>query len=165
MDGFRSGYEAVAWAIRRTKTPIIDGPSLGALSRKSGSHDVLPTLDKWEKLAEASLILLNVERSCTRLEHAAVWTYFTGCTVVASAMLIQHIANESGRDRWFVRDVVLSWARDRPQHTLVWWARKYSVDKSTVTRWSQSIGRRLDNHFRNGLAKVEDRLFETGHCS
>jgi hypothetical protein len=133
------------------------------MASTTGYHDVLPTLNRWEKLAEASLILLNVQRACTPLEHAAVWTYFTGGTVTGSEHIATAVAKELGKDRWFVRDCVLSWARDRPKHSQKWWARKYGVSEMAISRWRTLVIRSLDNDFRNGLAKSEDRLFESGH--
>ena len=162
---FRSGYDAISWARRRTKTPIIDSPSIWRLASKSGYHDVLPTLNRWEKLAEASLIVLNIHRACTPIEAAAVWTYFTGGTVIGTEQLTRHVSKQLGKDRWFVRDCVLSWSRDRPKHSQKWWAKKYGVSEMAVSRWSTSVKRMLDNSFRNGLAKTEDRLYETGHVS
>ena len=165
-DGeFRSGYEAIGWALRRVSIPIIDGPSVWDLGRKEGFREFMPGLDPWEKVAEAALILQNVDRACRGGEKATLMTYFTGGTVRETGMLIHYLSKTLGRDRWFVKDIVMLWARGIKGHTQDWWARKYGVSQSTINRWSIKIRQVLDGLFSIGLSRCEDILLESGHVS
>ncbi len=163
-DGFRSGYEAIGWALRRVNTPIIDGPSIWELGRKEGSRDFMPGLDQWDKVAEAALILKNMERACKVQHRTVIMTYFTGGTVRETAILIEYLAREFQRDRWFVMEVVLHWAKGKKmRHTTQWWAKKHGVSQSTITRCSQRIRQRLDDLFQFGMGILDEALVESGH--
>jgi len=162
-EGFRSGYEAVGWALRKVNTPIIDGPTVWEMGRKVGYREMLPGLDPWEKLAEAALILKNMERACSLVERTAVLSYFTGGTTEDVVILAKKISRDLGRDRWLVLDVCKAWARDQSRHSSEWWANKYGVNVRTIQRWALKIRRMLDEYFQNGLSKTEDQLRESGH--
>ena len=162
-EGFRSGYEAIGWALRRTKTPIVDGPNVWLMGRKTGYRDMMPTLDAWEKLAEAALILKNVDDSCSLSEQAAVFAYFTGGRTPESELLITKISRELRRDRWFVQDCVWGWSRGRPIHSSEWWGKRYNLNERTIRRWSLKIRQQLDDLFSMGLSRAEDSLRESGH--
>jgi len=162
-EGFRSGYEAIGWALRRTSTPIVDGPSIWELGRKEGSRDFMPELNDWEKLAEAALILRNVERCCRPHHEAIILTYFMGGTVVETAVLISYISKNLGRDKWFVQDIVMNWARGWRGHTGDWWAKKYRVSIRTIQRWALKIKQMLSDMFDFAMSLVDDALVESGH--
>lgn len=162
-DGFASAYEAIGWALRRVNTPIIDGPSVWDMGRKEGYREFMVGLNPWEKVAEASLILQNVDRACRGGERCAVMTYFTGGTVVETGMLIHYISKIIGRDRWFVKDIVLLWAKGRKGHTQEWWSKKYGVSQQAISRWGLKIRQLLDTLFSVGLSRCEDILTESGH--
>ena len=96
-------------------------------------------------------------------ERCAVMTYFTGGTVSETAMLIHYISKTLGRDRWFVKDIVLQWAKGMKGHTQEWWARKYGVSQQAISRWGLKIRQLLDTLFSIGLSRCEDALLESGH--
>jgi hypothetical protein len=162
-EGFKSGYEAIGWALRRTRTPIIDGPNVWLMGRKTGYRDMMPTLDAWEKLAEAALILKNLDRSCPLAEQAAVVAYFTGGRTYQAEVLVTKISHDLRRDKWFVQDCVWGWSRGRPIHSLEWWSKRYKIHLRTIQRWSTKIQQQLDTLFSVGLSRAEDALRESGH--
>lgn len=162
--GFSNAYEAVGWALRRVNTPVIDGPTVWDMGKKSSGREFMPDLDAWEKVAEAALILKNMERSCSRQQEAVILTYFTGGTVYETGVLVESIARQFGRDRWFVAEIVLHWAKGKKMlHTTEWWAAKYRVNQSTVTRWSQKIREKLDELLGSAMGVLHDALTESGH--
>ena len=124
---------------------------------------MMPTLDAWEKLAEAALILKNVDDSCSMPERAAVFAYFTGGRTPQSELLIKKISRELRRDRWFVQDIVWGWSRGRPIHSSEWWGKRYNLNERTIQRWSLKIRQQLDDLFSMGLSRAEDSLRESGH--
>jgi len=124
---------------------------------------MMPTLDAWEKLAEAALILKNVDDSCSLPEQAAVFAYFTGGRTPESELLITKISRELRRDRWFVQDCAWSWSRGRPIHSTEWWGKRYNLNERTIQRWSLKIRQQLDDLFSMGLSRAEDSLRESGH--
>lgn len=163
-DGFVNSHEAIGWALRRVRTPIYDRPSIWDLGRKTSGRDFLPGLNEWDKVAEAGLILKNMERHCAKQHQAVILTYFTGGTVRETGVLIEYLAKLFGRDKWFVMEIVLNWAKGkRMRHTTEWWAKKYGVNQSTITRWTQKIKEKLDELFEYGMSVVDDALIASGH--
>jgi len=163
-NGFRNSYEAIGWALRRVNTPVIDSPTIWDLGKKSAGRDFMPELDQWEKVAEAALIIRKMETSCSPQHKSVILTYFTGGTVYETGVLIQWIADSFRRDRWFVMEIVLHWAKGKKMmHTTEWWAAKYGVNQSTVTRWSQKIREKLDELFEFAMSVLDDALIESGH--
>jgi len=126
----------------------------------------LPGLNEWDKVAEAALILKNMERHCTKQHQAVILTYFTGGTVPETGVLIEYLAKLHGWDRWFVLEVVLNWAKGKKmRHTTEWWAKKYGLNQSTITRRSQKIKEELDELLEFGMSVVDDALIESGHIA
>jgi hypothetical protein len=163
-DGFTNSHEAIGWALRRVRTPIYDRPSIWELGRKTAGRDFLPGLNEWDKVAEAALILKNLERHCTSQHQAVILTYFTGGTVRETGVLIEYLAKQFHWDRWFVMEIVLNWAKGkRMRHTTEWWAKKYGVNQSTITRRTQKIKERLDELFGSGMGIAHDALVDSGH--
>ena len=164
-EGFPSGYEAIRWAVQRVNTPIIDGPNIWLLGRKTAPRDMMPTLNQWEKLAEAALILKIVERSCNLKQKVVLMSYFSGGSSDETMALAQYIGSELNRDRWFVRDSIIGWGRGSPPHSSEWWGKKYGVNLRTIQRWSMGVRRSLDDIFSSALSNAEDALKESGHVA
>ena len=149
--------------MRRVNTPILEQSNIYDLARKYRSYDPLPEMSQWDKLAEAATILKVMGRACTHSELFILAVYYSGGTDEQINALSNHIAKNLGRDRWFVKDQVMAWARERPRHTESWWCKKYGVDDRTIQRWRHEITKFLDNIFKTAFTKAENALWESGH--
>ena len=160
---FPSANLAINWAVRRVNTPILESPNIYDMGKKYRSYDPLPEMSQWDKLAEAALIIKVMTRACTNSELFILAVYYSGGTDEQINALSNHIAKNLGRDRWFVKDQVMSWARERPRHTESWWCKKYGVEERTIQRWRHDISKYLDNIFKTAFTKAETALWESGH--
>ena len=160
---FPSAHVAINWAVRKVNTPILESPSIHSLGKKYRSFDYLPTLSPWEKLAEAALIIKHITDACTPGELFILAVYYSGGTDEQINALSNHIAKKLGKDRWFVKDQVMAWARERPRHTEKWWMSKYKVEERTIQRWRHSISKLLDDMLKTAFTKAENALWESGH--
>jgi len=159
---FGSAHEAIAWALRRLRTPIVKSPSIFKMGRKTAIFERYPDCSPWEKVAEAVFILRVVERNLTEIECAVLQTYFTG-GLERGEQVAQLVGRELDRDRWFVLDILKSWARDRPRHSTAWWAKKYRVSGSTISRWNEKIIENLDIKLASAMTGAQRALQESGH--
>jgi len=160
---FPSANEAINWAMRRMKTPILSKSNIYSMARKRAIFEWMPDYSPWEKLAEAVYILKAVHRNCTPIEALTLETYYLGGTNRRSPILAKRISRELGRDRWFTLDIVKAWARERPRHTTKWWGRKYGVSPSTISRWQQEIEKKLNILLQSALTGANQALQESGH--
>ena len=160
---FPSANEAINWAMRRMKTPILTKSTIYSMARKRAIFEWMPDYSPWEKLAEAVYILKAVNRTCTLAEILALETYYLGGTNKRAPLLAKRISRELNRDRWFTLDIVKAWARERPRHTTKWWGRKYGVSTSTISRWQQEIDEKLNILLRSALTGANYALQESGH--
>lgn len=160
---FPSANEAINWAMRRMKTPILSKSNIYSMARKRAIFEWMPDYSPWEKLAEAVYILKAVHRNCTPIEALTLETYYLGGTNRRSPILAKRISRELGRDRWFTLDIVKAWARERPRHTTKWWGRKYGVSPSTISRWQQEIEKSLNILLQSALTGANQALKESGH--
>lgn len=161
---FVSGYEAIGWAIRRLRTPIYQSPSIWRMARKTGYRDSMPGMTPWDKVAEAALIMRIIDRQCRPHQRAAIMAYFTGGASPETGGLIEWVARDMAKDRWFVLEVTLNWAKGTPtKHSQRWWARKYGVGQSSVQRWSEGVKKQLENSFSTAVMVTEEALIESGH--
>ena len=163
MDAeFGSGYEAIAWALRRLRTPIVKSPSIFKMGRKSAIFERYPDCSPWEKVAEAVYILKVVERNLTEVECAILQTYFTG-GLERGGQVSRLVSRELDMDRWFVLDILKSWARERPRHSTSWWAKKYRVGGSTISRWQEKVVENLDIKLKSAMTGAHGALQHSGH--
>ena len=160
---FPNGHVAISWAVRRVNTPIITKPSIYELGKKYRRFDPLPTMSPWEKLAEAALILKHISDACNKGELFILSIYYGGGTDEQIDKLSRYIAKKLGRDKWFVKDQVTAWARERPRHSEKWWMTKYNVNDRTIQRWRHSISKMLDDILKSAITKAENALWESGH--
>ena len=163
MDAeFESSYEAIAWALRRLRTPIVQSPSIFKMGRKTAIFERYPDCSPWEKVAEAVFILKVVERNLTRVECAVLQTYFTGGFELGEEVA-KLLSRELNRDRWFVLDILKAWATERPRHSTKWWGKKYQVGNSTISRWQIAITENLDIKLQSAMTGAQHALQESGH--
>ena len=160
---FPSANLAINWAVRRVNTPILEQSNIHDLVRKYRSYDPLPEMSQWDKLAEAALIIKVMTRACTNSELFILAVYYSGGTDEQINALSNHIAKKLGKDRWFVKDQGMAWARERPRHTEKWWMSKYKVEERTIQRWRHSISKLLDDMLKTAFTKAENALWESGH--
>ena len=76
----------------------------------------MPDHSPWEKVAEAVYICKALEKNLTRLELVTLETYFTG-NVGPFNILVKKLSRELKRDRYFVRDILSGWAKERPRQS------------------------------------------------
>ena len=159
---FPSAHEAIAWAIRRLRTPVCQSPSIYQMSRKTAGFEYCSGFSPWEKIAEAVYILKAVQKSLTPLECAILQTYYTG-GYERGEEIAGWVGRRLKRDKWFTLDIVKSWARERPRHSTQWWAKKYGVGSSTISRWQIEIVKRLDIALGSAMTGAQQALQESGH--
>jgi hypothetical protein len=133
------------------------------MGRKRAVFEWMPDMTPWEKLAEAVYILKVVQKSCTRLESIVLETYFLGGTNAQAKLLAKWIGRELHRDKWFAFDIIQAWAKERPRHSTKWWAKKYGVGPSTISRWKLEIEERMDILLQASLTGAGQALKESGH--
>ena len=160
---FPSANEAISWAMRRMKTPILTKSTIYSMARKRAVFEWMPDYSPWEKLAEAVYILKAVHRNCTPVEALVLETYYLGGTNKRAPILAKRIRREQNRARGFTLDIVRAGARERPRHTTKWWGRKYGVSPSTISRWQQEIEEKLNILLRSALTGANQALQESGH--
>ena len=159
---FPSAHEAMSWALRRLRSPIRSQPSIYQMARKRSGFEYCSELGPWEKVAEAVYIMKAVGKVLTPLERAILQTYFTG-GYEQGEEVAHWISREQNRDRWFCLDIIKTWARERPRHSTQWWAKKYGVGTSTVSRWREDVVKRLDIALQSAMTGAQQALQESGH--
>lgn len=159
---FPSAHEAISWAMRRLRTPVKSNPSIYQMGRKSIGFSYCEELGPWDKVAEAVFILKAVGKVLTPLERSVLQTYFTG-GIEQGEQVARWVSREINRDRWFCLDIVRTWAMERPRHSTQWWAKKYGVGTSTVSRWREEVVKRLDIALQSAMTGAQQALQESGH--